>query len=748
VTESGGLFAELKRRNVFRVGIAYVVGAWLLLQFTEVITELLSLPPTIGPVVVAVVAIGLPVALFLAWAYELTPDGVKRETEVDRAQSTTSNTGKKLNGLIMGLLVVAVVVLLADKFLVRSPQDDPSPADGMVQSEAQPTPAAPDQAATRPSIAVLPFDNRSNREEDQFFTDGIHDDLLTTLAKIGALKVISRTSVMEYRDTTKKIPQIADELGVNHVLEGGIQRAGDVVRVNVQLIDADTDEHLWAEIYDRELTASNLFAIQNEISLAVAEALHATLTPKETEQLDRRPTDSLAAYDAYLRGRQLMAERTSTGLTNARAEFLLATELDPGFSLAWVGIAETNLLLTVYGSQSPDVSLQRGEAAVRQALDLDPSLGEAWTALGAVLEWKERFDEAETAYQRGVALAPNHATAWHWYFDFLMDRPERLDEAVVASEKARELDPRSSIIRNDAAFVYLARGDVEAARIQYEALIEIDPDFVPAYNSLAELHGADYGDLPEGYRWGLKAVERDPGSSVSWGNLAFPLLIAGAWDTAEAVLEQAAETVETPGAFDWIFAYSSLAQGKPDAAREYLGHIEVDEDLPGRNWGLGIFHVFSGDLETAREVMFVGASDFGDRGNWERLLARYKNDACLAGWVLMASGEKALGEQLLVRSIEYLETELPNYIERPERYGTAACHAALGDEDRALDALEASLEARQYHDWRWKVLWPPMAPLRDRPRFNELEGRFEREMERQRAEVLRVHEERFEELGT
>ena len=737
-------FEELKRRNVFRVGIAYVVGAWLVLQFTEVITELLSLPATVGPVVVAIVAVGLPVVLFAAWAYELTPQGIKRESEVEADTSITRNTGRKLNGLIIALLSLAVVVLLAERFLSDDPSetDEPAVASTPAPIEAPP-PTSPTSGDMRPAIAVLPFDNRSNLEADQFFTDGIHDDLLTTLAKIGSLKVISRTSVNEYRDTTKKIPEIAAELGVDHVLEGGIQRAGDVVRVNVQLIDAATDEHLWAELYERELTASNLFAIQSEITRAVADALAATLSPQDLEQLDRLPTENLAAYDAYLRGRQMMPERTSTALDDARTEFQLATQLDPDFALAWVGIAETNLLLSAYGAQQWEVSLTRAEQAVQKALALDPRLGEAWTAMGTVLEGKERFDEAEAAYKRGVELAPNYATAWHWYFDFLMDWPARLDDAVVASEKARELDPRSSIIRNDAAHLYVERGEFEEARDQYLALIDMDPTFAPAYGALSELLGGEMGQFPEAYGWALQALDRDSGNADFWGTLVFPLMIVGAWDTVERTLTQAEDEVASPQMFDWIRAYSAVYQGRPQAALELLGAVEPNEDFPGRNWGAGTIYVHAGEIQKARDTMFVGASDFSDRGNWETLLARWKSDACLAGWVFLEAGEEQFGRQLLERSIDYLENELPRYIDVPERYSTAACHAALGNDERALDALESLLDSQQYWGWHYVTYWPPVQQLGQHERMAELQARFDEEMARQRVEVLRLHEERF-----
>ena len=273
------LFEELKRRNVFRVGIAYAVAAWVLLQMFDVIGDILELPEWGGKMILAMLVIGFFLALILAWAFEMTPEGLKRESEVDRSQSITRVTGRKLDRAIIGVLVIALVYFVADKFFIGGPEavvETTAPAVVVAEEPVSPPPASAGHIDDK-SIAVLPFAHRSPNPDDQYFTDGIHDDLLTQLAKQDAFKVISRTSVMEYRDTTKNMKQIGEELGVRHILEGGVQRSGNRVRINVQLIDTFTDEHLWAETYDRELTTDNLFDIQSEITTAIAEALHATL---------------------------------------------------------------------------------------------------------------------------------------------------------------------------------------------------------------------------------------------------------------------------------------------------------------------------------------------------------------------------------------------------------------------------------------------------------------------------------------
>ena len=249
---------ELKRRNVFRVGLAYVVVAWIIAQVADLVLENIAAPDWLMKAILLLLALGLPLALIFAWAFEMTPEGIKKEKDVDRSQSITPQTGRKLNAFIMASLVIAVAYFAYDKFVSR-PASESAKAES-ASKLAEDKPVVIEEAPMERSVAVLPFANRSNREEDEFFTEGIHDDLLTHLSKIGSLKVISRTSVLRYKNSEKSIPEIAAELKVTTVLEGGIQRSGDQVRINVQLIDARTDEHLWAEIFDRKLTAENLFA--------------------------------------------------------------------------------------------------------------------------------------------------------------------------------------------------------------------------------------------------------------------------------------------------------------------------------------------------------------------------------------------------------------------------------------------------------------------------------------------------------
>ena len=244
----------------------------------------------------------------------MTPEGLKRETDVDRSQSISDETGRKINILTIVLLVLAIAVVGLDRLLPETVAVVDAPM-------IEPVDAAAENPAPDRSIAVLPFANRSAREEDSFFVDGIHDDILTQLAHIGSLTVISRTSVEKFRDTSHSMKEIGEVLGVRSILEGGVQRAGNRVRINMQLIDVATDDHLWAETYDRELTTANIFGIQSEISTAVADALKATLSLEERVKLSAVPTENLAALEAYFLGKQSLAKRTGKSLEDAVRHF-------------------------------------------------------------------------------------------------------------------------------------------------------------------------------------------------------------------------------------------------------------------------------------------------------------------------------------------------------------------------------------------------------------------------------------------
>ena len=427
------LFSELKRRNVVRVGTAYVLVAWLIAQAGDLAADNLSFPDWFMPMLLVVLALGFPIALFLAWAFELTPDGVKKTEEVDRDASITTSTGRRLDFVIIAALTLAVVLLLGDRFRT------PSTADVAVEQSAA-LARAPGK-----SIAVLPFSNLSSDTSTDSFVAGLHDDLLTQLSKINDLKVISRTSVLGYAGTTRNIKDIADELGVATVMEGGIQRAGDRVRINVQLIDSETDEHIWAETYDRVLTTDNVFDIQSEITRHIATALQAALTPAEEAGLANRPTNSLAAYEAYLESKLLL--RLDDGLEDLAGEAIeagkLAVELDPNFTEAWAQLAHAYLSQFWYLSRDPS-DANAARAAIDRATALQPESTEVGLMLGLYHYWVNLdYSSALTEVDRVLALETGNERAWA-IKGWILRRAGRWSEALDAMKRAAVLNPNSA----------------------------------------------------------------------------------------------------------------------------------------------------------------------------------------------------------------------------------------------------------------------------------------------------------------
>ena len=540
------LLNQLKRRSVLKVGAAYVVTSWLLIQVAETIFPLYGFGDAPARMVVTILAIGFIPTLIFSWVFEFTAEGLIRESEVGPAKPATPKSSKKLDRMIMVMLALALGYFTFDKF-VLDPQRDVAVGEAAAEAAIE---QLREEALlgmmNDKSVAVLPFDNRSNLDEDLFFTDGMHDELLTRLSRISELNVISRTSVMQFRGSMMSIPDIAKELSVATILEGGVQRAGNQVRINVQLIDARTDEHLWAEIYDRELTTENLFAIQSEISASIAGSLHAALSPEERERVFEMPTENLEAYNHFLRGRQLMATRKKEGMLQGLDEFTRATELDPNFALAWVGLADSINLLDFYGDfPERDQQLDMRQEAVDKALAINDQLGEAYASLANIYRNKFEHDKAEAAYIKAIELNPNYAQAFLWYSFTKLDRDEK-DERLQLIYRAAELDPLSSNIQSNLAGTLMwgaasanAEHNQEGRQVMMK-LLDRDPDFASGYRMLGN-YQADWGQLANAVRNHRKALELDPGNVLTLSVLANLYVSLGDFEAFEATRRQLEE---------------------------------------------------------------------------------------------------------------------------------------------------------------------------------------------------------------
>ena len=519
------LFAELKRRNVVRVGIAYVVVAWIIMQILDVIVEPLLLPDWTATLVLVLLAIGFPITMLFSWAFELTPQGLKKTAEVDADESITPSTGRKLDFIIIGALVLGLGYFVWESRFAEK--------GDRVEAE---------QTAEK-SIAVLPFANMSGDAENAQFTNGLHDDLLTQLAKNRELKVISRTSVLEYRDTTKNMRTIGQELGVTSIMEGGVQRAGNRVRINVQLIDTATDKHLWAETYDRELSLENIFDIQSEIARNIATALKATLGEAADKAEFKAPTQNMAAYEAYLAGRLAMEimDFSLESFVGARAHFETAIAEDPGFALAWAELTGVNDAIYWWVDRS-DENRQAFKLAAEKALALDPELPQAHYAMASyfyhgLLDYDRALAELSIAEKGMAGTSP-----FHMLRGAVLRRSGNIEASAIDWVTAAELDPKNFIAQLDAVnTLYGLRRFSEG-----DARTERFPD-TPEYRSAYSLQkpASIYqrsGDPAPMLEILDRLEDRDLKSFISSDGYFFLLLEVGRLDDALALLERDAWT--------------------------------------------------------------------------------------------------------------------------------------------------------------------------------------------------------------
>lgn len=465
--EKNSFFRELQRRNVFRVASVYAITAWLVIQITVAIFPYLKIPNWVATAVIVFFLLGFPIALVLAWAFEMSPEGIVR-TSSEEAENNPYPPAKKkpFTGTIINISLVALLILQYLYFSYWNP----------VSSEAGETL----QVVGNRSIAVLPFENLSTNEENEYFSDGLTEDIITQLSKINSLRVISRTSVLQYKDNPKPVKQIAEELGVTVVLEGSVRRIGDRIRISGQLIDAINDRHLWADSYNRNI--ESVFELQSDIAKTIASTLEAQLSDSEKKNLEKKPTDNITAYDFYLKGRDYYYQYTDESNEKAIEQFKMAIEQDPEYALAWAGLGDAySQKNTLYGYEFTwnDSSIAAGEKAIA----LDPTSSEAYKALANAYNYAQQYDKAFELLQQAVQLNPNNAAAVGNLGSSYFLQGE-LADAMKWQKKAALLNPKSSIPSYIIGWTYRLMGDHASAELWLRKSIQQRP-LPDAYRELA-----------------------------------------------------------------------------------------------------------------------------------------------------------------------------------------------------------------------------------------------------------------------
>ena len=464
-------FNELKRRNVFKVAIAYIVTSWLVAQVAQLAAESFGAPEWVMKMFITLLALGFPIAIIFAWAFEVTPEGIKKEKDVDRSQSITNTTGQKLNYTIIGLLVLALGYFAYDKFVVTSGQITTSTATTRSGTEA-------DQA---PSIAVLPFVNMSDDASNEYFSDGLSEELLNLLAKIPELKVAARTSSFYFKGKTGDVADIGKQLKVAHVLEGSVRKSGNQVRITAQLIKTDDGYHLWSETYDRQL--DNIFQIQDEIAGAVVDALKITLLGEAPKSKETNPE----AYRLYLEGQYYYRKGNINSIGKSIDLMKQALAIDPGYAPAWTDLARVYMWYTGLGGMPIDKGNVLADEAIEKALAIDPDYAMAYTMRSFSRVYnKFNFSKGLKDANHAMKLDPASTEAMAMISD--TNRAfGRFEQAIKYSLAAIELDPVQPALYETLGSSYYFAGDQEKAEATFRKLLALSPEYTSAHYRLGRV---------------------------------------------------------------------------------------------------------------------------------------------------------------------------------------------------------------------------------------------------------------------
>ena len=705
---------RIKTHKVVQWTVAYGAAAYMFLHGVDMVSGALGWPHLIARIVTLLLLLGVPLTVTLAWFH-----GHRGHQRV----------GGPEMAILAALLVLAATVLW---FLGR-PKPEIASAQTPAVAPAVAVSSVSTAGDTRPSIAVLPFENRSDEPKDAYFADGMHDDILMQLTKIGALRVIARTSVEQFRDTKLSTKDIGGKLGVTTVLEGGVQRAGDRVRVTVQLIDALTDTHLWAEAYDRELTAENIFAIQSEVAESISDALKANLTPGERRRVDINPTKNLDAWEAYQLARQRLAKRTTAGFMDAEKFAQKAIDIDPQFALAYSTLAETLELQIDYANMPERVTHNRAQAAVEQALKIDPDLSEAWATSGLIANNRNQTELAEQLYRRAIELDPNNSMALKWQGQMLV-RLGRMAEGRTILERAAGVDPLSAIIRVNLADAFESQAQFAEATTQLRRAIEIDPSMPGAYDSLGRLKAYALNQYAEAIPLLQTAVELDPGNpNYSLNLAALYFVLADDAKSSELFGRVARRWPDNAEAQFWLGVIDVFGKDYAGAARRFQRSLTLKPTSnPGALLGLREVDLHNNRCKdavdryrTAYPQLFL-ADD--PRVDWTNYFV-----AIDVSLLFQKCGDTARGNALLSAAEQVIRR-----IPRMGAYGydinDVKIHALRGDKVKALTALREAKNAGWRYTWRYLPMDPNLAVIREEPAFKAIYTEIERDIAKQRAE--------------
>lgn len=721
-----GLFAELKRRNVIRVGIAYVLVAWVVLQIIDFLLELTDAPSWVLQVFFITAAVGLPVVAVLSWIYELTPEGVKLEKDVDRSSTITPETGRKLDRTIIAMLAMVIVLLLVGQFsgLSIGPRETPESAVATSELVTDSEPEVSEQVEkdTRPSIAVLPFVNMSSDPEQEYFSDGISEEILNSLAGVEALKVAGRTSSFVFKGRNQDLREIGEALGVEHILEGSVRKQGDQVRITAQLIKADDGFHLWSDTFDRSL--EDIFAIQDEIANRI---LLETRTQLLDEQAIASKRADPAAYQNYIAAKQRIHERTKAGLVVAMNLLKDAVEIDPEFASAWAQLAIATMLssdgLGSYGDIPEEEAQMQGLEYAKKALELEPDLPEGLSALG--MYWqnqppftRENMQKSVGYLERSLALNPVPLNTSHWLqraLAFLGEHGRRqpILEALV------ERDPLYWPAVSNLISVYIQKSQFEQAHLLNNRTVRYRPEL--PYRLSGNIRAFE-GQPAIGIPLALETWQKRKDLLTLW-SLSRLLKLTGQF---ERIVEEGSEI----GGWDWIEALAHLGRREEAelSARQWL----ADFGRPGpllTAWYLsGEFSQLTEFVESNWPDLEQFQEEFGSTGgDGAETMIKIAHAYDQQGKDERFRNAMAIAAKVNEQSVEfgfdnfYLDVTLAQY------------WALAGNDEKALEYLEEAIDAGFSVAPRLSSLYPPFKALEGEPAYEQLQARSLAHLNEQRA---------------
>jgi len=726
-------FGELKRRNVFKVAAAYVIVSWLILQVVGSIVPIIDAPEWISKTILVFLIAGFPIALVFAWAFELTPEGIKKESEVDRSESKTQQTSQKINFVIIAALVFIIGGMAYERTGISTKLDD--------SKQTKPSPII-----TQTSIAVLPFADMSPLKDQEYFSDGISEEILNVLAKIPDLQITSRSSSFSFKGTNTDIPTIAKKLGVTNILEGSVRKSGTKVRITAQLIDTRTDKHLWSETYDRDIT--DIFKVQDEISAAIVKALRETLGIKIDKPSTTREVINPKAYDLYLLGLQQFKQNSFDSLSRSIDLFEAALKIEPAFNNAKTSKAISLLNQFLMGSKVDAIIIKQASHLLNEVLVIEPDSSQAYLALSIAAFIQKDYKKQSEMIAKAYQYDPNNADTIMRYARIWSDRLSSQEVSSLFS-RARKIDPMNAQLPYYMARYYRRYFETkDLAEKYYKLAYELNPINGNYLFGLAELYGYSYGDLVKAVEQFKKGIRIDSGDPDNMIHLARSYFSLGDAETALAYAEKAiqisphsgdalmSKIVALVALNDTQSALSliELTANDPDVfhrekrySKRYLEHFGVYLYLQDNNFAAAktlIEKVSPGTSELTYAPLPTTINEVGEVNAIELLATIYR-----------AEGDTESADKLAAR-LAFIENKpveaVLNFIKVFDDLKRSRVSAAMQKNLQAIDYITSAIDSGYILNWRSELIYNPVySDLQQEPRFKALIQRLETEMTRQ-----------------